>query len=116
MFLPCIVACSSKNGSVLCGSAQLCIALARLGGGLAGNFTRESYGTGEEIALNQAINDSELERFFCFHRIAVSTHLHCLRYAREAWQTLRSRRSGNDAELYFWLSDLRARSSHTVVP
>ena len=104
-----------KNRRVLLGCAQLLIALASFGGGLACDLAGESDGAFQQIAVDQLIHDAGLEGVRGFNRISAGTHLNSHGDSGKARQALRAGGPGNEAEFHFRLSDLGSRRGHTVV-
>src|SRR6266702_5040747 len=105
-----------ENGSVLLRSAELVVAFPRFRRGLSRNFARERDGAGQEVAINQTVENSRLQGVLRLDGIAFRAHLHGLCDSSKARKPLRSCGARDEAKLHFRLSDLRARSSDTVMP
>ena len=75
----------------------------------------ERDGAGQQIAVNDLIEDAGFQSVRCLDRIAARAHLDRLLDARQARQALRSRRAGDDAEFHFRLPDLRIRYRYAIV-
>src|SRR6266566_598291 len=104
-----------ENGSVLLRSAELVFALACFRRGLSRNFAREGDGTGQEIAINQTVENSRLQGVLRLDGIAFRAHLHGLCDSGKARKPLRSRGARDEAKLHFRLADLRVRNSDAVM-
>ncbi len=104
-----------KNRRVLLRRAELVGALARLAHWFAGHLFRERNRACQQLALDEPVDNSELQRVVRFDGISVRTHLDGLGHARQPRQTLRAGRAGNNPELYFRLADLRAGNRHAIV-
>ena len=104
-----------KNWSVVGGSAEFFVALARFGSGLRGDFAGECDCAGQQIAFDDAINDAELQSFRGFYRISGSAHFDGFCDACQTRKTLRAGCAGNDPEFYFGLANLRAGNGDAIV-
>src|SRR6266571_109510 len=103
-----------ENGSVLRRIAELAAALARFWCGLSRNFARERDGAGQEVAINQTVENSRLQGVLRLDGIPFRAHLHGLCDSSKARKPLRSCGARDEAKLHFRLSDLRARSSDKI--
>src|SRR6266704_1718617 len=104
-----------ENGSVLLRSAELVFAFPRFRGGLSRNFAREGDGAGQEVAINQAVENSRHQGVLRLDGIAFRAHFHGLCDAGKARKPLRSRSARDQAKLHFRLSDLRVWNSDAVM-
>jgi hypothetical protein len=111
LFPASVVAGSRKDRRVLLRRSQLLIAFASPGRWLACDLTCESHGAFQQIAFDQLVHDSGLQRVWRLDRIAIGAHPDGLGDARKPRQALRACGSGNQAEFHFRLSDLGARRS-----
>ena len=107
LFLTGGIPSCGQNCGILRHSSQLFRSFARLGDGLVGDSARESHRPGEQIPVDQTIDQSKRGSLVGGNRLALGTHLHCFRDADKPRQTLRSRGAGNNSELHFRLAHLR---------
>ena len=96
--------------------AEFVVALACLADGLGGNFFREGHRPVQQIAVDQPIDDSSLQRVARFDRSAIDAHLDCFGDTCETREALRACGAGDEAELHFGLADLRVTGRDAVVP
>ena len=107
LLVPDTLAGSRDDCRVLLGRTQFLDAFARSWYWFSSDFAGKGHRTGKQIAFDQAVDDTELEGFCCGNRFAVGTHFKRLGDAGKPRKALRSRRTGNEAELHFGLADLR---------
>ena len=93
-----------KRSCVLRGPPEFLVALAGFWRGLIGHFTRKRNRSGEEIALDDSIDDAEFQGFLGFNRVPAHTHLDRLRDAGEPRQALRAARARDESEFHFRLA------------
>ena len=95
--------------------AQAISHFSRLTRRLSAHAPREGNGTGQQIAVDQLIDDSPFVRLLGGDRIAHRAHLGRVDDAGQSRQPLRPGRAGDDAELDLRLANLGVRDSDAVM-
>ncbi len=80
-----------------------------------GDFLRVGDGGGKQVAVGEAIEQSEFERGGSFHDLTRDDELGGFRESDEAGQALRATGAGDDAEIGFGKADLRVLRGDAVV-
>ncbi|HZW51147.1 MAG TPA: hypothetical protein VFF05_04750, partial [Rudaea sp.] len=105
-----------ENRRVIFRAAKLAGAIARFRRRLARDFARKGDCTGQQVALDQSIDDPALQTLRGGNGIALRAHLHRLGHASQPRQALRAVRAGNQAQLHFRLAELRVLRGDAVMP
>jgi len=83
---------------------------------VAGDTPRELDGRRGEIVARDRVDDAGTQCFGRWNWLAGDAHVERFRDASETREPLRAFSAGNDAEVHFWLANLRRRHRHAVVP
>ena len=107
---------SRKNRSVLRCRPQLLILLAGLANRLARDFARKPHRARQQLALNDSIDQTHLQRLRSLDRPARDTHLDRRGHTNESRQTLRPLGARNDPKIHLGCAQRSIRNSHAIMP
>ena len=106
---------AAKIGGFDCASPSFSVKSRVRRGGEPAFVAREGDGAGEQIAVDDLIDDAKFQGIRGADGIAHGAHFHCLRDSGQAGQALRSGGAGDDAEFHFGLADLRGRNRDAIM-
>ncbi len=111
------IARRSQRLFVLSRVRNLVLQVARLAWRLSGihDLASECHGPGQQVAVNDPVDNARLQSFGRGHGITKSAHFCRHGHAGQPRQTLRAAGAGNDAQFALGLSDLRGCHGDAIV-